>query len=619
MGLSWRSSVIVAPVPNISNATYLRVPINQRKQVAALGAKWDGEARRWYVPVGVALAPFKLWLLVPIEQGDLLAPSTAVAAEPAVESSTREVAQIRGISLSQLLSTVSGVMNKAFEQGVWTTVDVVDLRTNNGHVYLEVAERDPRGTVVAKGRAMIWSNVANKILPAFERATGMTLAPGMKLLVRLKPNFHAQFGFGLVVEAVDAQYTLGDYEAKRREIRARLKAEGVWDRNRKLAAPWDFNDVLVVSPSAAAGLGDFRAEADRLHAAGVCRFVYAESRFQGEGAGQGICDAAYSALDAWSPSGSLPDAIVIIRGGGAVNDLAWLDDYCLARFICDAPVPVFTGIGHERDSTVLDEVAHTAFDTPSKVIGGIERAIADRAAEAKAAFALIEQVALRRVSAARATAERMQTAVRSQALHLVTTAKAASNELFSEVRHDSLQSLATTREEAGRLSSLVEQEAVRTIGAARLEASTRYSEIREGAQAQVAKARQATPLLLVQVQSTAARAAQAARTKAHGNVRAVLERAQTAAHVAGTATKQLVQQVGSGSAQQLAKARDAADALMREVAGQGPSKTLARGFAVVRNESGETVTNQEAGCAAATLVIEFHDGAVATTPKQEKK
>jgi exodeoxyribonuclease VII large subunit len=605
-------------VPKSPAATYLAVPYAQRKQVSALGARFDGSVKKWFVPAGQELTPFRPWLTVPLEQGDLLSQGTELVNPADVQQSEeRGVASIRGIPLSQLMASISGVLEQAFDQGVWTTVDVVDIRTNGGHVYLEVAERDARGAVLAKSRAMIWSRVANIILPEFQKATGMTLAPSMKLLMRVKPNFHAQFGFGLTVEAIDAQYTLGDLEARRREIRARLKAEGIWEANRRLAAPWDFNHVLVVSPAAAAGLGDFRAEADRLHAAGVCRFVYAESRFQGHGAASDICDAAHQALAEWAPAGTLPDVIVIIRGGGAVNDLAWLDDYCLAKFVCDAPVPVFTGIGHERDSTVIDEVAHTAFDTPSKVIAGIERNIAERAAGAKAAFQAIAELAARRAAASRTDADRLQTTVRSQALHAVATAAAGSDAKLAAIRTDALQSLAQARAAAHRLDSEVRQDAVRSLGVARLQVAESLGQLREDVQDQIARARQATPLLLVQVKSAAERQAEAAKAATTTNLQAVGERVQGVTSRARRDALLAVQQVGAAANQQVGRARDATDALMREVAGQGPAKTLKRGFAIVRNEAGDTVTDQQAGRSAGTLSIEFHDGAVAVAPVKE--
>lgn len=174
-------------------------------------------------------------------------------------------------------------MAQAYKAGVWTMVEVVELRANGGHVFLGVSERDAHGSVLAKTSAVIWQSTANTILPEFERATGAQLAPGIKLLVRARPVFKPLHGFTLEIDAIDSEYTLGDLEARKREIRERLKAEGVFDANKLLPAPWDFNAVLVVAPEAGAGLGDFQAEANRLEGFGICRFIYAYSRFQGEG------------------------------------------------------------------------------------------------------------------------------------------------------------------------------------------------------------------------------------------------------------------------------------------------------------------------------------------------
>ena len=165
-------------------------------------------------------------------------------------------------------------------------VEVVELRTNGGHVFMGVSERDTGGSVLAKTSAVIWQSTANIILPKSERATGAQLAPGIKLLVRARPVFKPLHGFSIEVDAIDLEYTLGDLEVRKREIRERLQAEGAFAANRQLPAPWDFNAVLVVAPENGAGLGDFQAEASRLEEFGVCRFTYAYSRFQGE-------DAAY--------------------------------------------------------------------------------------------------------------------------------------------------------------------------------------------------------------------------------------------------------------------------------------------------------------------------------------
>lgn len=240
---------------------------------------------------------------------------------------------------------------------MWTLVEVNEATLRGGHVYLELAERDSTGKPVAKAKGMIWASTAARILPEFEKATGAVIGAGIKLLVRARPVFKPQHGFSLEIDAIDPEYTL-DQEAKKREIRTRLQQESLFERNRKLAVPADFQLVLVISPPEAAGLGDFRKEADRLGRHGICRVVYAHSRFQGEGAAREIVDAALAALRDMSSTGQ-PDAIVLIRGGGAANDLAWLNDYHLARFICEQSIPVLTGIRHERDSTLPDELVNT--------------------------------------------------------------------------------------------------------------------------------------------------------------------------------------------------------------------------------------------------------------------
>ena len=346
--------------------TYLNVPFRERNEAKAKGARWDSETRKWFVPIGRDLEPFTSWLPV----------------DPAKLASQDLTEQGKGVPLSQLLAGVATAVEQAFRQGVWTTAEVVRV-DGDTHAYLELAERDAEGTLIAKARAIVWGRDVERVLGTFQRATGVRLAAGIKVLIRARPEFSAQYGLTLHVDAIDPSYTLGDLEAKKRQIREQLKADGIFERNRQLPTPWDYRALLVVSPPRAAGLGDFARDADRLQRHGLCQAVYAHSRFEGEGAPASIREAIEAALAAW-PAQALPDAIVIIRGGGAVNDLAWLNDYELARFICLSPVPVLTGIGHERDSTILDEVAHQRFDTPSKVVAGIQALIVKRARESQA-------------------------------------------------------------------------------------------------------------------------------------------------------------------------------------------------------------------------------------------
>ena len=367
--------------------TYLKVPFQQKDAAKSLGAKWDSTVSSWYVPEGVETTAFASWL-AGSRAGVAIAPAPggSSALAPASAGGALTTAKT-GVTLSRLLSGVASAVAAACRVGVWTTVEVTEVRARAGHVYLDLSERDSNGTLIAKTTGTIWADTANRILPEFERATGATLGPGLKLLVRAKPVYKPQYGLSVDIDAIDPDYTLGDLEARMREIRSRLQAEGIFGAQKLLPAPWDYNAVLVVAPDGAAGLGDFQAESERLAAFGVCEFVFVRSRFQGEGAAAEIVAGLLAALERWTEShDAYPDAVVIIRGGGAVNDLAWLNDYSLAKLICELPVPVFTGIGHERDSTVLDEVAHTKFDTPSKVIAGIEQVIVRRTHEAADAY-----------------------------------------------------------------------------------------------------------------------------------------------------------------------------------------------------------------------------------------
>ncbi len=384
------------------SGTYLVSSYKEKDRVKTLGARWDPTRKRWYVRDGLAHTPFAEWL--PAGGDAPPSASTALISPELNQGSSRSLsASPRGIPLSQLLSGVASTVAQAFRAGIWTLVEVVDTRVRGGHVYLEVPERDSNGVVVAKASAAIWANTASRILPEFEKATGAQIGPGIKLLVRARPVFKPQFGFSVEIDAIDPDYTLGDLEARGREIRERLQREGLFELNRQLHSPWDYNRVLVVAPEGGAGLGDFEAEAGRLEKLCICQFIYVHSRFPGDGAAAEIRMELVGGLERLGREGVALDAVAIIRGGGAINDMAWLNDYALVRAVCELEIPVLTGIGHERDNTVLDEVAHIRFDTPTKVIAGIERVILQRAQEAKGLFAEVIRDATRAIDIAKRT------------------------------------------------------------------------------------------------------------------------------------------------------------------------------------------------------------------------
>lgn len=562
--------------------TYLEVVYAQRGAVKALGARWDAQARKWFVPEGRDLAPFDAWL--PAEHRSADTAIAVVANEP----SGKLQPQRRGKSLSQLLAGVAEAVERAYRQSEWTVVDLVQVNVRR-HVFLEVAERDANGLVLAKANAMIWASTAEAILPVFESATGMSIGAGMKLLVRARPVFSAQYGFRLIVDAIDPDFTLGELEARKREIRARLQQQGLLGMNKALAYPWDFQAVLVVAPAEAAGLGDFQTEAHRLDRAGVCRFVYAHSRFQGPGAAQEIVQAAQEALAAWlSPDGREPDAVVFIRGGGSVNDLAWLNEYELARFVCELKIPVLTGIGHERDSTILDEVAHTRFDTPSKVIAGIESTIARRVRETQATFAGVMSAARQQLGLVRQGTERAS----------------------SEIRAGAARHLFLAREGSGQALNTVRLSALRAVASAERQAEDGLHGVRGQVSTQVVVAKERTPQLLAQVQDQALAQLRAAAEGSSQRIGTVLERARLGVHQAGAGANTALSGLLHGVRAGVSAARSASEALLREISGQGPQKTLARGFAHVRDAQGRTTMSAKALTHDSRITVTFHDGTV---------
>lgn len=495
---------------------------------------------------------------------------------------------VHGIPLSQLLAGVNHIISEAYTAGVWTIVEVMGLNIVSRHVYLDLSERDGSGKVLAKVRAVIWGSVAGSILPAFERATGIQLAPGLKLLVRAKPVFKEQYGFSLEIDAIDDQFTLGDFELRKKEIRQKLTAEGIFDANQRLPPPWDYNTVLVVAPAKGAGLGDFQVEAERLAEHGICQFDYCYSRFQGEGAGSEIRAALIDALHVWKAQyGTPPDAIAIIRGGGAANDLAWLNDYHLARLICKLPIPVLTGIGHERDTTLLDEVAHSSFDTPSKVIGGIEHVILRRARDAQAEFDAVMALSGQAMQRASVNIVRMEASVRSDAQ-----------------RH-----LANARQLATVVRANIYQQAQQQIADARSDAAAALATVKTASVEAVATARAKTPALLDAVLTGARHGVSTARQNVHSARQAVQEAAQLQARSARERSAQAVAEIQTSARAALQLSGSQAEGLMREIAGQGPEKTLRRGFAIVM-ANGQPVSRSGQVAAGAPLEIQFSDGAL---------
>lgn len=318
-------------------------------------------------------------------------------------------------SLKEYLSTVQEVVKLTFDTPVWVKAEIRNLNIKAGHYYLELAEKDPdNDQVIASCRATIWKFAAQKIVTPFERETGIELSRDLNVLIKVKASFDPEYGFSLNIVEIDSSYTLGDIARRYQEIVQRLTAEGLIERNRQLPTPFDLNRILVIAPENAAGLGDFKKDADTLADAQVCEFVYHSATFQGNTAPQSIRQSLAQGLKQWAEDyTTAPDLIVIIRGGGAVNDLAYLNDYELAALLCKRSVPIWVGIGHEKDRTILDEIAHRSYDTPSKVITGIRNHIVERVQDVITNLQIIQRSSRQQIQAYQNQNDQLMTLIQS--------------------------------------------------------------------------------------------------------------------------------------------------------------------------------------------------------------
>lgn len=244
----------------------------------------------------------------------------------------------------------------------WVQAELSECYERGGHCYLELVEKkDKTNTFVAKSRAMIWSNVWKILKNSFESTTGQRLSKGMKVLLQVYPNFHAAFGFSWIVNDMDPTYTIGDMVQRRQKIIKLLKDEGVFDLNKQLSLPVFCQRIAVISSASAAGFGDFCNHLE----SNPYGFHFHTELFEAIMQGEMVEKTVIAALNAIYEREKEFDCVVIIRGGGANSDLAGFDTYELAANAAQFSLPIITGIGHERDDTILDLVAHTRLKTPT--------------------------------------------------------------------------------------------------------------------------------------------------------------------------------------------------------------------------------------------------------------
>lgn len=280
-----------------------------------------------------------------------------------VEPITIQTSRHDHLTLLDLQRMVRLTLESRFSDPIWLSAEISELKVNrSGHCYLNLVEKGATdGAPRAEARGVIWRSAYSTISQKFSATTGSELTSGIGVLLRAVVTYHEVYGFSLQIIDIDASYTLGEVERRRRATIEQLQRDGVWDMNREIELPRPTLRVAIVSSDTAAGYQDFMNELRR----SPYRFstTLFRSLMQGELAEDSVVDALMQIAECEDEF----DIVVIIRGGGSVSDLALFDSYRIASHVAQFPLPVVTGIGHDKDISVVDLVAHTSCKTPTAV------------------------------------------------------------------------------------------------------------------------------------------------------------------------------------------------------------------------------------------------------------
>ena len=263
-------------------------------------------------------------------------------------------------TLRQLNMMVHDAIEMQLSDEYWVEAELSECRERSGHCYMELIEKDEQtNTPIARASAKCWRQTWQMVQPHFEHITGQPLHAGLKVLLRVYAQFHETFGFSWIVTDIDPTYTIGDMARRRQEIIRQLKEEGVFDLQRELQLPLFTQRIAVISAKGAAGYGDFCRQLEENEYGFKFQVTLFPAVMQGEQVEQSLIAALEKIYDYQF------DCVVIIRGGGATADLSGFDTLALAENVAQFPLPIITGIGHDRDESILDMVSHTRVKTPT--------------------------------------------------------------------------------------------------------------------------------------------------------------------------------------------------------------------------------------------------------------
>lgn len=591
---------------------YLTTPFEEKDEAKLAGARYEGTVKKWWITDDMDLEPFRKWLPKELEK------SPGVVIPKSLEDKYgKPPDNSPQTSLGDLLLGARRAIAEKFDHDVWLVAQITQIKRTD-HLFLTLSDAD----IVAPGQtpsleANAFGGKANKLWNQFKEDVGEELAEGLNIRVKIRVELDVKYGLKGRIIQIDPSVTLGSIEERMKKIRAILRAEQIWDKNKLLPAPKDFCRIAVIHPQAASGFNDFKQDADILERLGLLKVHYISATFEGQNAEPSLLEAFNKACTIHQITEL--DALCVIRGGGNRGGLLDISTEKLARAICNALMPVFTGIGHAEDKLLLDEVAATGFDTPSKVIGHIRNQIKSNADQAMRTLKEIEKTARRVLESHRSEANRLHESVSRDARRALVSSDRQSKDFQRDIRQ-------FVRGEKGRcearqtditnLKSTINNFIPIIIKNNKKDLTDQIKDINSRASNVSAKEQSHIDNKVNTISTFSKRLTDAAQ-KVVGEFKDQIE-SGSKKHLEADKIKlnDLRLQLKFQSADNIKDSWDKVDSLHESIQQMGPKKTMERGYALPFDQHGKVIRNAKDTKPMDQIKLRFNDGTITVVRKE---
>ena len=539
------------------------------------------------------------------------------------------------ISLLELQQRIANTLDEDRYKSIWIRCEITEFN-NKKHVYINLTESKD-GNLIAKQNATIWSSKKSFILEKFQKGAGTTLQSGLQVLLCVDIKYSALHGLSLNVTDIDPSFTVGQLQVKIQEIKNALTSKGHFERNKSLGLPPYYQNIAVITPSGSAGEGDFKKDADRLENLGLCSFTYYSATMQGLQAEESMSQQLAKVNQ--DHKNTPFDALVIIRGGGAVADLSWLNNYLSALYICRSYMPVITGLGHERDICVLDEVAKFNAGTPSKCIEFISKSNIDQIYKAQKKVDLLRAAISQKIAIQSNNIENQKQLIRNTFISCVQKFTQVTNYKTSANKQALRSSILSARNSSSRYENSLRQRLSNIIESAFIKAQAEHkllSKAFESKAGQISthttRTKQQMQQTLVTFPSRLLKIYLSAKRSIEMESEMKITKASTSldeyrkdlssmyfSKLSQLGIRNLSASISfpSKSILKISHITEHIANFKKELFLFSPMRILNNGYALARNNKGKIITSAEQATQETTIHIDFKDGSISTSPTGE--